>query len=274
MLVMNFFALGGAGNVALNCAALGAQVDLLAVIGDDFAGNKLIDLLAQQDAISASQIEPSAAVETICKTRVIARGQHVVRYDREMRSPDHDAIANKFLAYLRTRIDDIDVVVLSDYCKGLLSKDFIKEVISLVKNAGKFVIADAKPPNSFNYQGVDLITPNKAEALTMAGLEDLDAAGAKIGSELDCNVLMTRGAEGMTLFADEVAHFPTKAKEVYDIVGAGDTVAAGVAMALAVGADLRQAARIANHAAGIVVGKVGTASVMREELVSDLLDHE
>jgi D-glycero-beta-D-manno-heptose-7-phosphate kinase len=257
---------GGAANVARNCAALGAQVALLSVVGADEAGQTLARLLADSD-IDASLYE-DAQLNTTVKLRVIGRQQQLLRIDFE-NSPTHEVLDAK-LAEFNRRLADCDVVILSDYGKGGLTH--IGEMIRAAKAAGKAVLVDPKGDDYTRYAGVSVITPNRAELRDVVGRwhdeSDLKRRADKLRSELDIGVLLlTRSEEGMTLFTrDAVVNEPALAREVYDVSGAGDTVIATQAVMMASGVDMADAMRLANRAAGVVVGKLGTAVCTLDEL--------
>ncbi|WP_126445303.1 D-glycero-beta-D-manno-heptose-7-phosphate kinase [Sulfuricystis multivorans] len=260
---------GGAANVARNIAALGAQATLLSVVGADEAGQSLARLLAES-AIEAS-LHEDAQLNTTVKLRVIGRQQQLLRIDFE-NWPAHEVLQAK-LAEFRQRIDDCEVVILSDYGKGGLTH--IAEMIRIAKEYGKPVLVDPKGDDYTRYAGASIVTPNRAELREVVGRwqdeTDLTARVTKLRAELGFDaVLLTRSEEGMTLFtADGAIHEPAQAREVYDVSGAGDTVIATLAVMLAAGQPLIEAVRLANRAAGIVVGKLGTATCSLEELNPD-----
>jgi rfaE bifunctional protein kinase chain/domain len=259
---------GGAANVARNCAALGAQVALLSVVGSDEAGLALARLLADS-AIDAS-LHEDAHLNTTVKLRVIGRQQQLLRIDFE-NSPAHEVLQAK-LAEFASRVAACDVVILSDYGKGGLVH--IGEMIRLAREAGKPVLVDPKGEDYARYAGVSVITPNRAELRQVVGRwqdeEDLRARAEKLRSALGVGaLLLTRSEEGMTLFTSTgVAHVPALAREVYDVSGAGDTVISTQAVMMASGLGLVEAMQLANRAAGIVVGKLGTATCSLAELQS------
>lgn len=257
---------GGAANVAFNCSALGARVALLSVVGADEAGRNLASLLR------ASEIECSlhedAKLSTTVKLRVIGRQQQLLRIDFE-NAPDHEILRTK-LTDFETRLAACDVVILSDYGKGGLTH--ITEMIRLARAAGKPVLVDPKGDDYSRYAGATLLTPNRTEMSDVVGRwkddAELATKAARLREELRLEALLvTRSEEGMTLFsAAGVAHESALAREVYDVSGAGDTVIATLAVMLGSGLTLPQAMRQANLAAGVVVGKLGTASCSLEEL--------
>ncbi|MGH8680895.1 MAG: D-glycero-beta-D-manno-heptose-7-phosphate kinase [Burkholderiales bacterium] len=261
---------GGAANVARNCAALGAQTALLSVVGGDEAGDALARLVAAE-GVRAS-LHRDATLATTVKLRVIGRQQQLLRIDFET-APSHEVLADK-LAEFEGSLAACDVLVLSDYGKGGLAH--IERMIGLARGRGKLVVVDPKGEDYSRYHGATLVTPNRAELREVVGRwkdeADLTARAQELRAELGLEaLLLTRSEEGMTLYREAgVQHEPTVAREVYDVSGAGDTVVATVAVMLASGAPLPEAVRIANHAAGIVVGKLGTAVVHPDELAADL----
>lgn len=257
---------GGAANVARNAAALGAQVSLLSVIGRDEAGNGLRKLLRRERI--AAQLHVDAGLRTTIKLRVIGRQQQLVRIDFET-PPSHEALASKLLDFQRL-LRDADAVVLSDYGKGGLTH--ILKMIRMAREAGKPVLVDPKGDDYSRYRGASLITPNRAEFRDVAGSwqneTDLTRKANALLRRLRLGaLLLTRSEEGMTLYRpDGRVHIPAQAREVFDVSGAGDTVIATVGVMLAAGADMEMAVKVANRAAGIVVGKFGTAVVEPGEL--------
>jgi D-glycero-beta-D-manno-heptose-7-phosphate kinase len=261
--------LGGAANVARNAASLGAVSALLSVVGDDEAGRTLGRLL-QEDQIDAN-LHVDREIDTTVKLRVIGRQQQLLRIDFET-TPSHEVLQAK-LADFETRVVQSDVVVLSDYGKGGLMH--VAEMIRIARAHDKPVLVDPKGDEWGKYSGATVITPNRSELKEVVGRwssdEELAAKARKLRGELGLEALLvTRSEEGMTLFADETHHQPALAREVFDVSGAGDTVIATLAVMIAAGADWAEAIRVANIAAGIVVGKLGTAVVSREELAAAL----
>ena len=258
--------LGGAANVAVNIAALGAKAKLLSVIGDDEAGNRVEELLNEK------KIEPhlhrDTELKTTVKLRIVARQQQMLRADFENR-PTRAVLANH-LTDFENLINESDVLVLSDYGKGGL--DHIARMIEIARAKSIPVLIDPKGSNYDRYKGATVITPNRAELAQVVGEwtseEDLTEKAQALRKELDLEaILLTRSEEGMTLFNDSGAHsIPAQALEVYDVSGAGDTVIAVMATMIATGEPLTEAMRTANRAGGIVVGKLGTATVSFEEL--------
>ena len=264
---------GGAANVARNATALGAPVTLLSVVGDDEAGARLRELLEAEGVVASLHRDPG--LPTTVKLRVIARHQQLVRIDFET-LPSHEVLADK-LADFERLLADCDVLVLSDYGKGGLAH--IEKMIQLARAAGKIVLVDPKGDDYARYRGATIVTPNRAEMREVVGRwkseDDLAQRAQALRRELEADaLLLTRSEEGMSLFQESgVQHEPAKAREVYDVSGAGDTVIAALAAMLAGGATLAQAMHVANCAAGIVVGKLGTAVVLREELQAALAEN-
>ena len=257
---------GGAANVARNCAALGAKVTLLSVVGNDEAGKSLAQLMAKS-GIEAC-LQEDANLNTTVKLRVLGRQQQLLRIDFE-NSPDHEVLRAK-LAEFEQRVVDCDVVILSDYGKGGLTH--ITEMIALARSAGKRILVDPKGEDYARYAGATLLTPNRSEMRQVVGRwkddRELAAKASELRKELKLEALLvTRSEEGMSLFADAGdVHEPALAREVYDVSGAGDTVISTLAVMLACGAGLANAVRLANIAAGVVVGKLGTATCSLDEL--------
>ena len=257
---------GGAANVARNAAALGAKVSLLALVGNDEPGVSLKRLM-EEGGIDAS-LHVDEAVTTTVKLRVIGRQQQLLRIDFET-MPSHEALRAK-LSDFELRLPECDAIVFSDYGKGGLTH--ISEMIRLARAAGKIVLVDPKGDDYACYAGATIITPNRSEMREVVGRwkdeADLEQKAAALRGELGLDALLvTRSEEGMSLFREGGAlHEKAVAREVYDVSGAGDTVIATLAVMLAHGADWAQAIHVANVAAGIVVGKLGTAVVTRAEL--------
>ncbi|MEW5942359.1 MAG: D-glycero-beta-D-manno-heptose-7-phosphate kinase [Pseudomonadota bacterium] len=257
---------GGAANVARNAASLGARVSLLSVTGTDEAGGRIAELVREEGV--ATVMHRDETVATTIKLRVIGRQQQLLRIDFET-APSHEVLLSK-LADFETMLADTDVVIMSDYGKGGLTH--IERMIELANAAGKPVLVDPKGDDYARYHNATLLTPNRSEFREVAGRwkseEELEAKARTLCRELNLDALLvTRSEEGMSLYRKhETLHEPAQAREVYDVSGAGDTVIATLAVMLAAGADLPEAVRLANRAAGIVVGKLGTAVVHREEL--------
>jgi D-glycero-beta-D-manno-heptose-7-phosphate kinase len=267
--------LGGAANVLHNLYALGAKATLCGVIGKDGIGDDLLGLLSALDSPGHGVIRVDDR-PTIKKTRIVAQSQQVVRVDREHRAELPAACLGEIKGFLSDHLASFDAVIVSDYAKGMISIPLMEELRRLLAmNGGIPLIVDPKPGRPERYRGATVITPNHHEACLMSGMtiEDentLLAAAKKLLEELACEaVLVTRGEAGMALLerGHDLYTIPTVAKEIYDVTGAGDTVAATLALGLAVGVPLAAAATLANYAAGIVVGKVGTATASTSELM-------
>jgi len=257
--------LGGAGNVAKNLASLGVTTYLTGVVGKDKAGEQVEELLKKSGVISflAKDLRPTTE-----KTRVVSRSQQLLRIDREDRSKvGGEALKNIREALLEVKCDGI---IVSDYAKGTITY----KVIELVKGKEVFWAVDPRPINKELYRGASLLTPNEKELREMTNLlseEPVETLGLRLKRELELETLVvTRGPKGMTLFGEKVEDFPAKAKEVYDVTGAGDTVVAALTAFHLAGASWQEACEIANLCAGIVVGEFGTASVTPEELIEEL----
>ena len=270
------FTLGGAGNVANNLAALGAKVRLVGVVGDDDAGKRVL-ALCKELGIDIAGIAVSANRPTTRKTRIVAHNQQVVRADREVSGALDARAKARVLESLRRLDGAIDGAIVSDYAKGLVSAPIVQALLSHKRRA--IVTGDPKPDNLDAFVGVDCVAPNLAEAASAAGMPiDDDAAlaraAARVLKRVRCrHVLVTRGEHGMWLSTDDVeAAIPAIAREVSDVTGAGDTVLSVFALAVAAGASLPDAATLANTAAGVVVGKLGTATVSPQELAHALDD--
>jgi len=270
---------GGAGNVATNVAALGGQATLIGLVGNDAAAERLSHELELAGVKSDGLIEDRSRPTTI-KSRVVAGSQHVVRFDRENDAPASRAIRARVIAAIQERLPEADVLLISDYAKGLVSPGLVREVLALAARHRRMVAVDPKVQHLSLFKNVTVVTPNHHEAAVAARLPvrseaDLLRVGRALLRRLNVRaVLITRGEQGMSLFeaGKPVVHIPTVAQEVYDVTGAGDTVIGALSLALAAGADMHEAAVIANFAAGVVVGKRGTATVTRAELERALRD--
>ena len=269
------FLLGGAANVVNNIYSLGGKASLCGVIGDDEMGQKVIQRLSEM-GIERSGISIEPGRQTTVKTRIIAHHQQLVRIDRETTQHPKVSTLRSLSEYLKRNIKSFDGVILSDYGKGLLTRGVVRDVIRKARQTGKLVMVDPKIKNFFFYREATVVTPNTTEASSASRISitdeaSLNRAGRNLLKRLRCDALViTRGEDGMAIFEPHQKPFlvPTEAREVYDVTGAGDTVIGTMALALGAGASIRRAAELANHAAGIVVGKVGTATVDQEELTS------
>jgi len=270
--------LGGSGNVVNNLVALGAKVFAAGVIGTGRNGNMLLKRLGYL-GVDAGGVVQEHGRPTTRKTRILAAHQHVLRIDREMRKEISGKTLEIISGFIRKKISEADVVIVSDYGKGLITKPLMARVVKAAKKHAKIIIADPKGLDYSKYTGVTLITPNRKEAALAAGVEITDnsslmEAGAKIIDSFGIErLLVTCGKDGMVLFERGKKPYKIKAeaRQVFDVSGAGDTVVAVLGLCLASGASLRAAASVANIAAGIVVGKVGTATVSEKELTAALM---
>ncbi len=272
--------LGGSANVVHNIHALGGSVGICGVIGSDDAGKQLIRML-QKQGIDSDGIIADASRPTTIKTRIIAHSQQVVRFDRESKERIEPGLHRRLFDMVKQKVAaGLDAIVISDYSKGVITRELVRDIVKLAKRHKLVVSVDPKVNHFGMYSGVTILTPNINEA-SLGSKIDIDdeqsllQAGALLLRNLKCRaVLITRGEQGMSLFehSNKVTHIPTVARAVYDVTGAGDTVISALTLAMAVGASLVDAARIANNAAGIVVGVVGTATVRPDELKKMITD--
>jgi len=256
---------GGAANVASNVSALGGTVVLVGIIGNDNSGKILIEELKKR-GIDIEGIFRDSEKPTIQKVRVLGQKQQLLRIDYEKKESVKEEIENKITNFLRKKKEEIAAVIISDYAKGIVTEGIMENLKTIFSD--KTIIADPKPKNFDFYKRVSLVTPNVKEAKEMTNKENIEEMGKELIKKLNSSVLITRGEEGMSLFElnGSTRHIPTKAKEVYDVSGAGDTVVATLALALASNATIEEAAILANHAAGITVGKIGTSTVTIKEI--------
>lgn len=271
--------LGGAANVASNLVSLGARPVPVGVIGADEAGRALVGEFERLGIDPRGVVSQESRVTTV-KTRIVAHHQQICRADRESRTPVVGDTLKKLLEIATEIVPRCAAVILSDYMKGLLVAPLVDCLVDNARKRELFLAVDPKADDFCAYRGASIITPNKREAERASGLRIVDdqslvKAGNKLlektGAE---HLLITRGEEGMTLIEKgQHFHLPTLAREVFDVTGAGDTVIATLTLAVAAGATVREAADLANHAAGIVVGKVGTAAATTEELRASLENH-
>ena len=277
---------GGAANVARNLSAFTPHAFLMGRVGKDSAAGELKRLL-NDEGVNTDPMLESDTLPTIAKTRIIARQQHVVRVDRETiekLSPEELALISE---RLQVMLPELDGVIIEDYGKGFVTQAFADQVLGLCKAAGKLVTVDPSPRNPLSWHGASLVKPNRLEAFAAAGIQDHRSPGPpledkrllEVGEQLldqwaVGKVLVTLGEQGMILFQRDIAphHIPTRAREVYDVSGAGDTAIAFLTLALTAGLSAEDAADLANHASGIVVGKLGTARVMKDELLQAFED--
>jgi D-beta-D-heptose 7-phosphate kinase/D-beta-D-heptose 1-phosphate adenosyltransferase len=272
--------LGGASNVYNNIVALGGRAEVCGVVGADEGGRRLLGALGTRRAGRTGVVIDSDR-PTTRKTRVIAHNQQVVRFDVERRTEITRAVQRRILRHIESRLGDISCLVVSDYAKGVITSALMADLVRLTSSRRIPLVVDPKVEHFSYYKGVTVVTPNHLEATQAAGLHGDDdrvvaEAGETIRQRLGCHsVLVTRGERGMSLFESDGTslHIPTTARQVYDVTGAGDTVVATLALALATGASIKDAAVLANHAAGIVVGMVGTATVTPQQLAEVLTPH-
>ena len=272
-------ALGGAGNVAANLQALGARPMLVGVVGEDDEGARLMETLTARGVTTGGVLRDASRPTTV-KTRIIAHAQQVVRADREARADLSGAVLESLLERLEAEIGACEGMVVSDYGKGVITPRTLERALGSARRRGLTVSVDPKESHIDAYRGVSILTPNQHEAGYMQGRRVVDDAslqevGWGLQKRLDAEaLLMTRGAEGMSLFekGGSYTYLPTVAREVYDVTGAGDTVVSVVAVALATGADYPTASHLANHAAGIVIREVGTAACTPAQLLASLAE--
>ncbi len=271
--------LGGAANVYNNILALGGRADVCGVVGADEGGRRLLqELGVTRQGRGGVIIDPDRP--TTRKTRVIAHNQQIVRFDVEQRSDIKRQIHQRIIRYVESRLREVSCLVVSDYAKGIVTPSLMPELTRLAALRRVPILVDPKVEHLDYYKGVTLITPNHQEAIQAAALHAdderaINEAGEILRQRLGCGaVLVTRGEKGMSLFESDGArwHIPTMARQVYDVTGAGDTVVGTLALALATGASFRDAAVLANYAAGIVVGQVGTGTVTAQQLIGALRD--
>ena len=269
--------LGGAANVLANLVALGARASVIGIVGNDRAGERLLVALGEAGALNAAAgLITDESRPTTTKTRIIAHNQLVVRADRERRAPADAATEGRLVAALTAALPGADAFVVSDYDKGAVTPGVLAEILPRAFELKIPVLVDPKIRNFDAYRPATVVTPNHHEALRLTNTEDdtdagMAAAARLLRERLGCeSVLITRGEHGMMLLERDAApvYVQTVAREVYDVTGAGDTVIATLAAALAAGASLAEAAALANHAAGIVVGKLGTATASVDELIN------
>jgi rfaE bifunctional protein kinase chain/domain len=276
------FRLGGAANVVANILSLDGHASIIGVVGKDASGQKLADML-QEAGANLDGLVTGNDRQTTLKTRVIAQHQQIVRIDRETDCEIDEACGREITRISKSIIPEVDAVIISDYDKGVVSEYVLREIFPCAKEHGKPVVVDPKFRNFGSYEGATIVAPNLKEASAAAGMAIADEGSlVSVGNALlrklrSEAVLITRGEHGMSLFRGSdgsVVHIPAVAKEVFDVTGAGDTVVAVFALALAAGASMLDAARLSNYAAGIVVGKLGTACVSPDELVAALNEEE
>jgi len=273
---------GGAANVARNLSALGAAPELFTVVGRDDSAKRLCELLREQH-IGCDGLITHASRPTSIKTRIVAHQQQVVRVDREVRSPLDGKATSRLLDAIESRLNGPGAVIVGDYGKGIVTQTLLDALKKLCRERSVWLSLDPKPVHHLNLTGLSLITPNRKEAFELSGLPDetretnplrdinlIRSAGRLLNDISPALLLITLGEQGMLLCrrGEKPDHIPTVAQEVFDVSGAGDTVIASFTLAIAAGASPLEAAIISNHAAGVVVGKVGTAIVTPKELLA------
>jgi D-beta-D-heptose 7-phosphate kinase/D-beta-D-heptose 1-phosphate adenosyltransferase len=274
---------GGAANVARNLAEFTKHSSILGRVGRDTDAQRLISLLTEE-GVQTDTLIHSDTVPTITKTRISARQQQIVRVDREILARLTDDELAQVQTILQTKIASTDAIIVEDYGKGFVTQPLVDTVLRIAQQHSKPVLIDPNPRNPLHWKGATLVKPNRLEAFAAAGIDDRHTPGnpqddpqlREVGQRLLAqwqvpNVLITLGEQGMLLFSQsqpQPHHIPTRAREVYDVSGAGDTVIALLTLALAAGLTLHDAAEVANHASGIVVGKLGTATLTPEELAT------
>ncbi|MFO7660024.1 MAG: D-glycero-beta-D-manno-heptose-7-phosphate kinase [Candidatus Cloacimonadaceae bacterium] len=275
------YRLGGAANVALNLKALGAQVWLCGVVGKDKSGIQIRLLLNRQE-IDASALVNGKSRPTTCKIRIGSAGQQIARIDFEQRTDIFAQDEKQILQKLNNLIESVDAIIIEDYNKGLLTANIIEQTIKTAKKHGKIVAVDPKQKNFFLYTDVDVFKPNYGEMQTNLGVvfeseAEFNKQAKLLRGKLKCRYLVvTRGEQGLLVYSEgSTPHrIPTFAREVYDVSGAGDTVISALTLALCQGCDILTAAVIANHAAGVVCGKSGTATASIAEIRQSYYEHK
>ncbi len=263
--------LGGAGNVVNNLKALGASVSVAGVIGNDANGDELRAML-RSIAVDNGRLMVQHGRKTSKKSRVIAVSQQILRYDNESREDIAEDSVESIIKSLREDIKSFDAVILSDYGKGVLTESLTQSIIQVAKAAGVPLLVDPKGSDFSKYRGATLLTPNKKEAQLATGIDIVDESSLKealLKLKGECNLeisLITLSEDGIAIYDSELKRFPTVAKEVFDVTGAGDTVIASIAYALSAGKNINEAAKFANLAAGVVVEKIGSATVTVDEI--------
>ncbi len=264
---------GGAANVANNLSSLGATPLLIGIVGRDSA-KKRLEAELKDRKIKAYLIEDERP--TIQKVRVLAQNQQLVRIDYEDKKYIEKHIEDKIIRYLEKN-PKIEGIIISDYAKGIITRALVSLLVGVAKKRKIPLVVDPKPKHIEYYHGVTLITPNNKEASEMARIpgdteKDIEVLGDYLTKQIDSDILITRGSQGMSIITRDgkKEHIKTRAREIYDVSGAGDTVVASVTLAIVCGASIAQGARIANHAAGVVVGKVGTSTVTMNELFNTM----
>ncbi|MBN9693271.1 MAG: carbohydrate kinase [Verrucomicrobia bacterium] len=278
---------GGAANVARNLTALGGQSDLFGVVGRDASASQLRRLLGEQ-RVGCDGLLPVSGFHTATKTRIVAQKQQVTRLDRETRGDISPAATQKLVRQIEAALDTADAVSVGDYAKGVVTQPLVDALRERCRARGRWLSLDPKPGHTLDIRGLSLLTPNRKEAFELAGLADtvrhadplqdeplMQVVAKLLGDLRPALLLVTLGELGMLLCqqGQKPFHVPTVAQEVFDVSGAGDTVIASFTLAIAAGASPMEAAVFSNHAAGVVVGKIGTATVTPEELIASFAQH-
>jgi rfaE bifunctional protein kinase chain/domain len=264
--------LGGAANVANNLKELGMSIELIGQIGQDRSARKISQLLKEKD-IKADKIISTQDFTTIKKLRVVSQKQQLIRLDYEKNEDLKPELEEKILEYLEESFPSYDLIIISDYAKGFITKNLAQTLIRAANDSAKIIIADPKPSHMDYYKNVSLITPNTIEAEAIVGIKAESAEAAEeivkaLNRELNCDVVLTRGAQGMLILESRKIYSvpPKSKKQVYDVTGAGDTVLATIAACLANGIGLKQSCELASIAADVVIEKFGTATVNIDEI--------
>lgn len=275
---------GGAANVARNLSPFTKHSFIMGRVGKDTEAQRLCSLL-NEEGVSTDTLLINESLPTICKTRIAARQQQIVRVDREVLKPLDDDELAEVEKLVRAKIADLDAIIIEDYGKGFVTQPLVELLVRLATESKKLLVVDPSPRNPLDWRGVSLVKPNRLEAFAAAGIDDRHTPGdpvqdpqlLEVGKRLLAkwqvpHVLITLGEQGMMIFSASAPgfphHIPTRAREVYDVSGAGDTAIALLTLALASNLSLIDAAEVANHASGIVVGKLGTATLTPDELLS------
>lgn len=271
------FFLGGAGNVAYNACALGAQVSLVGVVGNDSEGVRMKQLLNEKK-IENSGVIIETGRQTTQKKRIVSGSQQLLRIDKEETGDIQDATSQVIMDLLVSKIDESDVIVISDYCKGFLTNKIVDFVMAEAEKTNKKIFVDSKSSRLSKYSGVFAIKPNRSEAENFAGEKftndytNLESVGNKLSQTLNTNIVITLGGDGIAIFENgDFRHHLSKVQQVFDVSGAGDTVLAVLAAAVGSGISLNDSVKIANKAAGYVVGCLGTA-VCDFEILGSLIN--
>jgi D-beta-D-heptose 7-phosphate kinase/D-beta-D-heptose 1-phosphate adenosyltransferase len=259
---------GGAANVGSNIAALQGNAFMIGITGKDKEAEILLEELKKRN-INTEGIFVDDKKPTTQKVRILGQKQQLLRIDYEKKDYLSKEVEEKIINFVKGKINEIDAIIISDYAKGVITENLINEIKNIANN--KIIIVDPKPKHMNFYNNVSLVTPNLKEAKEMTNKEEIEEVGKELLDNLKASILITRGEKGMSLFEkEEITNIPTKAKEVYDVSGAGDTTVATLTLALTAGATIKQAAILANHGAGITVGKIGTSTVSIEEIKQSL----